>query len=327
MERRRFIEVIAGGLVAAPFAAEAQQAAKVARIGYLSTNLTANPRGREAFRQGLRDLEYVEGRNVTIEYRDAEGKLERLPVLAAELVALRVDVIVPIGAAATQAARSATTTIPLVGVAMGDPVRSGFVASLPRPGGNTTGLATFASLEIIGKNLDLLKEAVPGISRVAVLWNPANPAHREVMPGVKTAARMSGVQLQPHEASGPNEFGRAFSAMVRERADALLVVSDAIFFGYRTRLVDLAARHPVPAMYGQSEFAEAGGLMSYGPNLSDQFRRAAYFVDRILKGVKPGDLPVEQPTKFELVINLKTAKALGLTIPQSLLLRADQVIQ
>jgi putative tryptophan/tyrosine transport system substrate-binding protein len=327
MDRRAFLAGTGAVLLAGPLAAEAQQAAKVARIGYLSTNLTANPRGREAFRQGLRELGYAEGRNVVIEYRDAEGKLERLPALVAELVALRLDVIVPLGAAATQAARKATKTIPIVGVAMGDPVRSGFVASLARPSGNITGLATFASLEIIGKNLELLKEAVPGISRVAVLWNPANPAHREVMPGVKAAARLLGVQLQPHEASGPSEFDSAFSAILRERVGALLVMSDAIFFGYRTRLVDLAAKHRMPAMYGQSEFAEAGGLMSYGPNLSDQFRRAAYFVDKILKGAKPADLPVEQPTKFELVINLKTAKALGLTIPPSVLGRADEVIQ
>jgi putative tryptophan/tyrosine transport system substrate-binding protein len=314
-------------LVLAPLATEAQQAAKTARIGYLSINLTANPRGLEAFRQGLRDRGYVEGRNVVIEYRDAEGKLERLPALAADLVALRLDVIVPNGAAATQAASHATKTIAVVGVAMGDPVGSGFAVSLARPGGNITGLATFDSLKIIGKNLELLKEAVPGISRVAVLRNPSNPAHRAVAQEVEAAARRLAVQLQPLEASGPNELGGAFAAMTRVRAGALLVVPDAIFFGYRTQLVDLAAKHRIPTMYGQTEFPEAGGLMSYGSNISDQFRRAAYFVDKILKGAKPGDLPVEQPTKFELVINLKTAKALGLTIPQTLLLRADQLIE
>ena len=210
---------------------------------------------------------------------------------------------------------------------MGDPVQTGFIASLARPGGNITGLATVAGLEIIGKNLELLKEAVPGISQVAVLWNPSNPAHGAVMQEVKAAARVSGVQLQPLAARGLNEFDSAFSAMVRERAGALLVVSDAIFSFYRIQLVDLAAKHRLPTMYGSAQYPEVGGLMAYGSNFADQNRRAATYVDKILKGAKPADLPVEQPTKFELVINLKTAKALGLTIPQSLLLRADRIIE
>ena len=325
MLRRAASVALCLALLAAAFSVEAQQTGKVARIGHLFTGRV--PLFEEVFAQGLRDLGYVEGRNIIIERRYAEGRAERLPDLAAELVRLKVDVIVAAGAAATQAAKNATKTIPIVGVAMGDPVQTGFVASLARPGGNITGLATVPGLEIFGKDLELLKEAVPGISRVAVLWNPSNPAHEAVMQEVKTAARVSGVQLQSLAARGPNEFDSAFSAMVRERAVALLVVSDAVFSHHRIRLVDLAAKHRLPTMYGSALFPEVGGLISYGPNFADQNRRAATYVDKILKGAKPADLPVEQPTKFELAINLKTAKALGLTIPQSLLLRADRIIE
>ena len=320
MRRRR---ILAGLLLslAAPLAAEAQQAAKVARIGYLAANLAASPHLREAFLQGLRDLGYVEGRNVVIEYRDAEGKLERLPALAAELVALKVDVIVAASTLAALAAKQATRTLPIVFAAAADPVASGLVTSLARPGGNVTGLSILAP-ELVGKCLEQLKQAVPGVSRVAVLWQPGALGERtekDMLKGAEVAARALGVRLQFVEARGPADFDRAFSDMTRARAGALTVLPSAMFVNERRRLVDLAAKNRLPAVYALREFVDAGGLMSYGPNLADLFRRAATYVDKILKGAKPGDLPVEQPTKFELVINLKTAKALGLTIPPSVL--------
>ena len=312
-----------------PVAASAQQAAKIARIGYLATNLAAGPHLREAFLQGLRDLGYVEGRNVVIEYRDAEGKLERLPALAAELVALKVDVIVAASTLAALAAKQATRTLPIVFAAAGDPVASGLVTSLARPGGNVTGLSILAP-ELVGKCLELLKQAVPGVSRVAVLWQPGALGERtekDMLKEAEVAARALGVRLQFVEARGPADFDRAFSDMTRARAGALTVLASVMFFSERRRLVDLAAKNRLPAVYPLREFVDAGGLMSYGPNVADLFRRAATYVDKILKGAKPADLPVEQPTKFELVINLKTAKALGLTIPPSLLARADEVIE
>jgi putative tryptophan/tyrosine transport system substrate-binding protein len=329
MERRRFIEVIAGGIVAAPLAAEAQPAGSVARIGYLALNRAAAPHRLEAFLQGLRDLGYVEGRNVVIEYRDAEGKSERLPALAAELVALKVDVIVAPGTLAALAAKQATKSIPIVFPAAGDPVTDGLVTSLARPGGNVTGLSNLTP-ELVGKCLEQLTQAVPGISRVAVLWQPGGFAERtekDTLKGAEVAARALGVRLQFVEARGSADFDRAFSDMTKARAGALTVLPIAMLTNERRRLVDLAAKNRLPAIYPWREFADAGGLMSYGPDLADSFRRAATYVDRILKGTKPGDLPVEQPTKFDLVINLKTAKALGLTIPPSLLQRADEVIQ
>jgi putative ABC transport system substrate-binding protein len=330
MNRREFIGALAGGLVAAPLAAEAQQAAKIARIGYLSINLAANPHLREAFLQGLRDLGYVEGRDVVIEDRSAEGKLERFPALAAELVALKVDVIVTAGGPpAALAAKQATRTLPIVFAAAADPVTDGLVTSLARPGGNVTGLSILAP-ELVGKRLEQLTQAVPGVSRVAVLWQPGalgKRTEKDTLKGAEVAARALGVRLQVVEARGPDDFDRAFSDMTRARAGALTVLTGAMFFGERRRLVDLAAKQGLPAVYPWREFVDAGGLMAYGPNVADLYRRAATYVDRILKGAKPGDLPVEQPTKFELVINLKTAKALGLTIPQSVLLRADEVIQ
>ncbi len=308
--RRAFIGTLAGALLTAPLAAEAQQAAKVARIGWLAANLALSPHLREAFRQGLRDLGYVEGRNLVIEYRDAEGKLERLPALAAELVALKVDVTIVFASA-------------------GDPVTSGFVTSLARPGGNVTGLA-FLAPELVGKCLELLKQVVPGVSRVAALWPPGGQGERtekDMLKEAEVAARALGVRLQFVEARGPGDFDSAFSDMTRARAGALTVLPSTMFFIERRRLVALAAKHRLPAVYTSREFVDAGGLMAYGPNLADMYRRAATYVDKILKGAKPGDLPVEQPTKFELVVNLKTAKALGLTIPQSLLGRADQIIE
>jgi putative tryptophan/tyrosine transport system substrate-binding protein len=327
--RREFIGTLAGGLLTAPLAAEAQPAAKIGRIGYLSTNLAANPHLQEAFLQGLRDLGYVEGRNVVIEYRDAEGKPERLPALAAELVALKVDVIVAPGNSLTRAAKQATRTLPIVFAAVSDPVASGLVTSLARPGGNVTG-TSILSPELVGKRLELLKQAVPGVSRVAVLWLPGALGERtekDMLKEADVAARALGVGLQFVEARVPADLDRAFSDMTRARAGALTVLPSLMFLREHRRLVDLAAKHRLPAVYTVKEYVDAGGLMAYGSNVADLFRRAATYVDKILKGAKPGDLPVEQPTKFELIINLKTAKALGLAIPPSLLGRADQVIE
>jgi putative ABC transport system substrate-binding protein len=312
-------------MLVAPLAAEAQQAAKIARIGFLAVNLATNPHLPEAFRQGLRDLGYVEGRNVVIEYRVAEGKLERLPALAVELVALKVDVIVAPTTLAALAARQATRTLPIVSVA----VTSELITSLARPGGNVTGLAFF-SPELVGKCLEQLTLAVPGVSRVAALWQPGSQGERaeqDMLKQAEVAARALGVRLQIVEARGPVDLDRAFADMTKARAAALAVLPSNIFISERNRLVDLAAKNRLPAVYPWKEFVDAGGLMAYGPNVADLFRRAATYVDKILKGAKPGDLPVEQPTKFELVINLKTAKALGLTIPQSVLGRADEVVQ
>ena len=281
----------------------------------------------EAFRQGLRELGWVEGQNIVIDYRFAEGRFDRLPDLAAELVRLKVDLIVAAPAPAAVAAKNATATIPIVMISVSDPVGTGLIASLARPGGNVTGLSFSVGLELFGKQLELLKETVPKVRRVAILSNPANPAHALLIKDVKVAARSLGVQLQLLEARGPDEFDGAFAAMADERVGALLVVADAMFSVHQARLADLAAKNRLPSMHGLRAYVEAGGLIYYGPNFPDQWRRAATFVDRIFKGAKPADLPVQQPTKFELVINLKTAKALGLTIPPSLLLRADEVIQ
>jgi len=327
--RRVFVGSLTGGLVAAPLAAEAQQAAKVPRIGRLVNNPAASPHLTEAFLQGLRDLGYVEGRNVVIEYRDAEGKLERFPALAAELVALKVDVILAPGTPGALAAKQATRTLPIVFIGAGDPVTSGLVTSLARPGGNVTGLSNLTP-ELVGKRLELLTQAIPGVSRVAVLWQPGGLPERtekDMLKAAEVAARALGVRLQFVEARGPADFDRAFSEMTRARAGALTVLATTMLLGERRRLVDLAAKNRLPAVYELREFVDAGGLMAYGPDLADLFRRAATYVDKILKGAKPGDLPVEQPTKFELVLNLKAAKALGLTIPQSVLGRADEVIQ
>ena len=329
MDRRTFMHAFAGGLVIAPFAAEAQQAAKVARIGYLGTNRATAPGMVDAFLQGLRDLGYVEGRNLVIQYRDAEGKLERLPALAAELVALKVDVIVAATTPGALAAKQATRTIPIVFAVSSDPVTEGLVTSLARPGGNVTGLATL-STELFGKRLEMLKQAVPGVDRVAILWQPgAAPEQTEndMLKGAEVAAKALGMRLQVVAARGPDNFDSAFSEMTKARASALIMGVGNMFFSERRRLVDLAAKNRLPAVYGLREVVDVGGLMSYGPNQADLFRRAATYVDKILKGAKPGDLPVEQPTKFELVINLKTAKSLGLTIPQTVLLRADSVIE
>jgi putative ABC transport system substrate-binding protein len=328
VQRRDFL-VAAGALLVAPLAAEAQQAAKVPRIGYLATSRDPSPHLREAFLQGLHDLGYAEGRNVVIEYRYAEGKLERLPGLAAELVALKVDVIVAVSTPQALAARQASGTIPVVFASAADPVGSGLVSSHARPGGNVTGLASLTQ-DLVSKCLEHLNQAVPGVNRVAVLWHPGSRGERTeqgMLKEAEVAARSLGVRPQFVEARGPEDFDRAFSEMTRARADALTVLSSTMLFAERRRLVDLAAKTGLPAIYPWREAADAGGLMAYGANIADLHRRAATYVDKILKGAKPGDLAVQQPIKFELVINLKTAKALGLTIPQSVLLRADEVIQ
>jgi len=323
------ITLLLGGLFS-PSAAGAQQAAKITRIGFLALNLAAAPHVPEAFGQGLRDLGYVEGRNVVIEYRDAEGKPERLPTLAAELVALRVDVIVAAGTPQALAAKQATKTIPIVfASAASDSVTSGLVTSLARPGGNVTGL-TGLGPELVGKCLEQLTQAVPGVTRVAVLWQPGalgERADKDMLKGAEVAARALAVRLQFVQARGPADFDKAFSDMTGARTSALTVLPSAMFFGERSRLVALAAKNRLPAVFPWREGVDAGGLMAYGPNVADLYRRAAIYVDKVLKGAKPGDLPVEQPTKFELVINLKTAKALGLTIPPSLLARADHVVE
>jgi putative tryptophan/tyrosine transport system substrate-binding protein len=329
VNRRAFLGTLTGGLLAAPFAAEAQQAATIARIGYLVFNRAAAPHLQEAFRQGLHDLGYAEGRNVVIEYRSAEGKDARLPALAAELVGLKVDVLVAAGTLAALAAKQATKVLPIVAIIVGDPITDGLVTSLARPGGNVTGLSVLAP-ELVGKRLEQLMQAVPGVGRIAVLWQPGGFGERtdsDMLREAEVAARELGVQIQFHEARGPEDFDRAFSDMTRARAGALTVLPSNMFTSGRRRLVDLAAKNRLPAVYPWREFVDAGGLMSYGQDLVDTSRRAATYVDKILKGAKPADLPVEMNDRFELVINLKTAKALGLTIPPSLLQRADQVIE
>ena len=316
------------GILAAPLASDAQQPKKVYRIAFIQTSAPEEQvHLTKAFDEGLRELGYVEGRDIVIERRFAQGKQERLPALAAEIVRLKVDVIVTGANPVIAAVKQATATIPVVMAVSRDPVGAGFIRSVARPGGNITGLSNDPTPEIIGKNLELLKEAVPGVSRVALLWNPVPPGARTYRDVVESAARKLGMAFQSVEVRGRNEFEGAFAAMVRERADGVVVLPDPVIFSARGQVGLLAMRNRLPAVTGLREFAEAGSLMSYGPNIAQQFRRAATYVDKILKGARPGDLPVEQATKFELVINLRTAKALGLTIPQSVLIRADEVIQ
>ena len=327
--RRTFLGTLAGGLFAAPRAAGAQQAAKVYRLGLLGGSPPNSPGGRrawEGFFQGMRELGYIEGQNILVEGRFYGDHTERLPALAAELVRLKVDVIVAGAAPAPEAAQRATSTIPIVMAIHGDPVGSGLVASLAKPGKNVTGVSTLGP-ELVGKRLQLLKEVIPGISRVAVLSNPTDTAQALLLREAQVAARSLKVRLQVLEARAPSDFAGAFSAMTKERARGVIILASSMFYAERIRIAELAARSRLPAIYGVKEYAEAGGLMAYGVNLGESFRRSATYVDKILKGAKPADLPVEQPTKFELVINLKAAKALGLTIPPSLLSRADEVIQ
>ncbi len=327
--RRRELIALVGGAIACPVGVRAQQqAGKMPRIGYLGvTSPSDRPSLLDAFRQRLRELGWVESQNIVIDYRYAEGRVDRLSDLAAELVRLKVGVIVSLGTQGVTAAKNATETIPIVMIAVRDPVGTGLIASLARPGGNVTGVSGYAGLESVAKQLEMLKEIVPKIRRVAILSNPTNAYHQLAIKEVNVAARTLGVQLQLLEARGPNEFDGAFAAMDKERVGALLVLSDVIFSSHGTRLADLAARSRLPAAYGVREIVEAGGLMSYGPSFLDLYQRAATYVDKILKGAKPADLPVEQPTKFELVINLKAAKALGLEVPPLLIAQADEVIE
>ena len=317
---------LALALLVAPLATEAQQAGKVFRIGVLFPGPSPGPGLPDLLRQALRELGYVEGSNLAIEWRDAEGKTERFDDLAAELVHLKVDVIVAGVPAATLAAKRATASIPIVMVNTHDPAQLGLVANLGRPGENITGTTTL-SADLSIKQLALLKEAVPQAARIAVLWNQRNPWHPYALKGVEAAAQSLIVQLQSVEVHGPEQFDGAFADMTRKRAEAVLVVADPLYFFHRTQLADLAAKHRLPAMYGTRSFTDAGGLMSYWAHQADLYRRVGSYVDRILKGAKPGDLPIEQPTRFEFVINLKTAKALRLAIPQSLLQRANEIIQ
>lgn len=319
--------VVAASILAIVLAAGAQPAGEVRRIGYLSSSsATAAQNPVEVFRKALRGLGWVEGQNIVIDYRFAEGRFERLPDLAGELVRLKVDVIVAGPTPVAVAAKNATSAIPIIMWAVGDPVGLGLVASLARPDGNITGVSFTVDMEV-GKALELLMEVVPTVRRVAVLSNPNNPGHARAMTNVRTAARSRGLQLQLLEARGPDEFDGAMRAVAKERAGALLVVTDSVFLLHRARLVELAAKSRLPSVYQLREYVEAGGLMSYGPSGPDLFRRAAGFVDRVLKGAKPADLPVEQPTKFDFFINLRTAKALRVTIPPSLLVQADQVLE
>jgi putative ABC transport system substrate-binding protein len=323
MDRRAFLGILA--FLAAPPSSEGQQAAKVARIAFVFGG-PACPRMCEAFRQGLRDLGYVEGRDFVIEFRSYGETRERLTAVMTDLVALKVDVIVVTATPSALAAKQATTTLPIVFTSVGDPVGIGLVTSLRRPGGNVTGFSVVAQ-DLVGKLLELLKQAVPDVSRVAVLVNADDRSTNARLEAAAVAARALGVQLQVVETRSPADFDRGFSDMTRARAGALAVLPHPMFTIERGRLVELAAKHRLPTMFPYREFVDAGGLMAYGANLVDLSRRAATYVDKILKGAKPGDLPVEEPTKFDLVINLKAAKALGLTIPPSLLARADQVIE
>jgi len=317
--------IFSTGFLVAPLPADGQQSAKAAKVGVL-WGRTPTPGQPQAFEQGLRDLGWIKGLNVNIEYRFAEGVLDRLPPLAAELVSLNVDVIVAVAAPETAAARQATKTVPIVFVVHGDPVGSGDVATLARPGGNVTGLGQMAP-EISTKQLEILQQVVPRAARVSVIWNVANPTKASDWREVKSAAQTLGIALQSREVRRSADFAEAFAAIRRERPDALLTLVDPLTVTMRASIIEFAAKERLPAMYPLQAFVESGGLISYGADLTDLFRRAPRYVDQILKGAKPAELPVEQARKFDLVINLKTAKALGLTIPQSLLQRADQVIE
>ncbi len=311
-------------LLAPSFPVDAQPAKKVPLVSYLSPSSAGQ--NAEAFRRGLRELDYAEGKNIVLEWRFAEGKMDRLPELAAELVRMKVDVIVVAGGNAALAAKKATSTIPIVIAAASDPVGTGLVASLARPGGNITGL-TILSPELSGKRLELLKETVPGITRVAALVYPDNPAYALLLKETQEAARALGLQLQILEVRSPDDFDSAFTAAKMERAGALNVLSSAFFTAHRKKLLELAAKNRLPAIYHNEEFVENGGLMFYGPSIADSNRRAATYVDKILKGRTPAALPGEQPMKFEFIVNLKAAKQIGLTIPPNVLARADKVIR
>jgi len=323
MNRRVFLSAVTGSLLAAPLAAEAQPAGKIYRLGFLRGGppLEAYVEG---LRQGLRERGYVDGQNVVVEYRSTDGGFDQLPRLAEELVRSKVDIILASAAPAALAAKKTTASVPIVFVGIYDPVEIGLVPNLVRPGGNMTGLATNV-IDFAGKRLELLRGIVPKLRRVAVIWQPANPSNANQLKGAQVAARTLGVQLMPVSVQEPNDFDSAFTTV--RGTDGVLMLESPFFTTHRARLAELALRSRLPAVYGQKEYVEAGGLISYGTDFQDLWRRAATYVDKIFKGVSPGDLPIEQPTKFELFINLKTAKALGLTIPPSLLQRADQVIE
>ena len=326
MRRRVFISATAMSLMAASFRLAAQQSQKVPRVGYLFSFTPAEGRHLwDACRRGLRELGYVEGQNIAFEPRWADGRHERLPELAAELVRLKVDVIVAAATPASRAAKAATDSIPIVICAVGEPVKTGLVPSLGRPGGNITGLALLTT-ELSGKRLEIMGEILRNIPRLAVLMNPDNPVHAVFLDETRVAAQRSGAQLQSLRARNPGEIEQSFGAASGERAAALIVFDDPVLWSYRAQIVALAAKQRLPVIYGYREFVDDGGLISYGPDRIDHYRRTGAYVAKILKGAAPGNLPIEQPTKFELVINVKAAKALGLTIPQSLLLRADAVI-
>jgi len=327
MKKKVTVLTVCAMLLALSSPSQAQQPKNVPQIGFLGfTSLSGIAARIEAFRQGLRELGYVDGKNIVIEYRSAEGKLDRLSELAAELVRLKVDVIVTSGPSVTRAVKEATTTIPIVMGFDTDPVGNGFVASLARPGGNITGLSV-VSPELSGKQLELLKEIVPKLSRVAVLGTSTNPGNSQALKETELAAGAYTVQLQNLDVLSPKDIETAFRDASKGRAGAVLVLASPIIESHRTQIADLAAKNRLPAIYYAPEFVEAGGLMSYGTSFADLFRRAATYVDKILKGAKPGDLPVEQPKKFEFIINLKTAKQIGLTIPPNVLARADKVIR
>ncbi len=326
IDRRAFVTCLAVGAVLASRSADAQKAKRMHRIGWLSPASAASDLSNlEALRAGLREVGYAEGQNITIEARWAEGRSERLPQLAAELVRLPVDVLCTAGSLASRAAKQATTTIPIVFANVAFPDQSGLVASYPRPGGNMTGVA-FIGPEY-GKRLELLREAHPRLSRVALIYNPDNPGSVLALKETQRWATPLGVRLEPHKLRGPHDLEHVFAAIAGKRPDALMTTADPLITSYSTPIVDFVAKHRLLSMYPGREFVDAGGLMFYGGSVPEMYRRAAVYVDRILKGSKPSDLPVEQPTKFDMVINLKTAKAFGLTIPQSLRVRADEIIQ
>jgi len=327
MRRREFISLVGGTAVAWPLAARSQQSAKVPRVGFMGNSteaLEANLVG--PFRDGLRELGYQEGRNIVVEYRWAEGKYERFPSLIAELIAAKVDVIVTAGTPAAMAVKKATTAVPLVMVAVGDPVGVGLVSSLARPGGNLTGLSSIAP-DLEGKRLELLREVVPKLAHVGVFFNPANLFHTVSMPNVRRAAEVLGIKLLPLPVRVSQDLGGAFATILKEKPDTLMVLADRVYLHERKRMMDFALQNRLPNVNAHKEMVVAGGLMSYGPSYEDMHRRAADYVDKILKGAKPGDLPIQQPTKFDLKLNLKTAKALGIEIPPKLLFTADEVIE
>jgi putative tryptophan/tyrosine transport system substrate-binding protein len=324
VNRRRLGPIIALVLVR-PWAAMGQPAARLPRVGVIGEQSVGEAR-IEAFRQGLRDLGYVDGQNIVIDYRYLKGQVDQAQGFAMELVRLQPDVLVVGGTVAAQAAKAATATVPIVFAAVADPVASGLVGSLARPAGNVTGLSVLGP-QLSAKQLELLKATVPRVGRVGVLFNPANPATAAIVAGTRQAARALALQLQVIEVRRSGELAGAFSAMVASKVGAVLVVSDPLFGGDLVHLSDLAAANRLPAIYSRREFAEAGGLLAYGSSFSENYRRAAGYVDKILRGARPADLPVEQPTRFELVINQKTARAIGITVPQPVLLRADEVIQ